>query len=353
MRLASLMIGAAALAFTVPASAQPGQGNGKGNGNAERGNGNGNGNARGAPGRGNGNADRGNRGNGNGNANRGNGGPPEARGNGRGNGNGNDRVRVQRADRGLAQARGNNGRGNGNGNGNNRGNATIVDRVVDRNVDRVIDRRVVDAPIFRYGSYGNDYRNDCPPGLAKKNNGCLPPGQARQLYGQRFEPRYAERDLFGAYRDWYGRDNDYRYRIGDDFLYRIGAGDIIDGLIPLYDRRGYYYPVGTRYPTAYDSYNLPYQYRDYYSDPSYRYGDGAIYRVNPETQIIQAVAALLTGDVAVGQRLPSAYSVYNVPQPYRARYSDSPENYYRYSDGYIYRVDPTTMLVSEIIEAIV
>jgi hypothetical protein len=24
-------------------------------------------------------------------------------------------------------------------------------------------------------------RKDCPPGLAKKDNGCLPPGQAKKL----------------------------------------------------------------------------------------------------------------------------------------------------------------------------
>ena len=31
------------------------------------------------------------------------------------------------------------------------------------------------------------YGRDCPPGLAKKNNGCLPPGQAKKRYvvGQR------------------------------------------------------------------------------------------------------------------------------------------------------------------------
>lgn len=29
------------------------------------------------------------------------------------------------------------------------------------------------------GAYG---RGNCPPGLAKKNNGCLPPGQARKRY---------------------------------------------------------------------------------------------------------------------------------------------------------------------------
>jgi Ni/Co efflux regulator RcnB len=27
-----------------------------------------------------------------------------------------------------------------------------------------------------------DYRSHCPPGLAKKHNGCLPPGQAKKLY---------------------------------------------------------------------------------------------------------------------------------------------------------------------------
>lgn len=27
-----------------------------------------------------------------------------------------------------------------------------------------------------------DYRSHCPPGLAKKHNGCLPPGQAKKQY---------------------------------------------------------------------------------------------------------------------------------------------------------------------------
>lgn len=27
---------------------------------------------------------------------------------------------------------------------------------------------------------GQDYQRKCPPGLAKKNNGCLPPGQAKK-----------------------------------------------------------------------------------------------------------------------------------------------------------------------------
>src|SRR5262245_3585356 len=42
-------------------------------------------------------------------------------------------------------------------------------------VDR--DREVVHT--YYVDTYG---RGGCPPGLAKKNNGCLPPGQAKKRY---------------------------------------------------------------------------------------------------------------------------------------------------------------------------
>jgi hypothetical protein len=32
------------------------------------------------------------------------------------------------------------------------------------------------------GWYGEQYARSCPPGLAKKGNGCLPPGQAKKRY---------------------------------------------------------------------------------------------------------------------------------------------------------------------------
>ena len=37
-----------------------------------------------------------------------------------------------------------------------------------------------------------DARGSCPPGLAKKGNGCLPPGQAKKLYnvGQRYNRNF-------------------------------------------------------------------------------------------------------------------------------------------------------------------
>ena len=48
---------------------------------------------------------------------------------------------------------------------------------------------------------------------------------------------------------------------------------------------------------------------------------------------------------AVGQQMPLGYDVYNVPYSYLDRYVDGPDANYRYSDGYIYEVDPTTQLV--------
>lgn len=44
-----------------------------------------------------------------------------------------------------------------------------------------------DREAVRLYFVGKHGRGNCPPGLAKKNNGCLPPGQAKKRYsvGQR------------------------------------------------------------------------------------------------------------------------------------------------------------------------
>lgn len=64
------------------------------------------------------------------------------------------------------------GRGQGQGNGpgpNQAGRPAII--VTER------DRSAI------YGYYRPLYATgNCPPGLAKKNNGCLPPGQAKKLW---------------------------------------------------------------------------------------------------------------------------------------------------------------------------
>lgn len=81
----------------------------------------------------------------------------------------------------------------------------------------------------------------CPPGLAKKNPSCMPPGQAKKLYGvgQRLQPG------FGA-------------------------------------------------PLSYS--RIPYRVRERYDlSPSarYYYSNGDVYRVSPRTMVVQQVIAAL------------------------------------------------------------
>ena len=67
----------------------------------------------------------------------------------------------------------------------------------------------------------------CPPGLAKKHNGCMPPGQAKKLYnvGQRFPLSYGSRWTYNQVpydlRRQYGFDPNDRYYYGDGYVYRV------------------------------------------------------------------------------------------------------------------------------------
>ena len=77
----------------------------------------------------------------------------------------------------------------------------------------------------RYGAWGNS----CPPGLARKNNGCLPPGQARKRYqvGQRWNTNYGQswtyNQIPNAWRDRYDLDANDRYYYRDGYLYQVDA----------------------------------------------------------------------------------------------------------------------------------
>ncbi len=184
----------------------------------------------------------------------------------------------------------------------------------------------------------------CPPGLAKKNNGCLPPGQAKKLYNR--DDRYAS--LFdGVPVRYQGFDGSYGYN--DGYLYRTQGNSIVSWLPLLGGALG----VGQIFPQNFGTRDLPYNYGSYYGQNDrfdYQYADRAIFAVNPETQAIQSVVALLTGDDwSVGQPAPAGYGAYNVPFDYRDRYNDTPEANYRYADGEIYRIDPTTQLVTAVI----
>jgi len=67
----------------------------------------------------------------------------------------------------------------------------------------------------------------CPPGLAKKNNGCLPPGQAKKLYniGQRWPMGYGQAWNYNQIpydmRTRYGFDPRSNYYYGDGYVYRV------------------------------------------------------------------------------------------------------------------------------------
>ncbi len=293
-------------------------------------------------------------------------------GNGGGNGRGNQQMKVDRGNGGPAMRQAGKGRGNDDfrkaekARGNDRkdfarGNDRKDDRVriADRN-GRDFDGDDNVRVLARNFDGGFGRYNNCPPGLDKKDNGCLPPGQAKKYLGSRLQQSFADSRIPFQYRSWYRDDNDHFYRYGDNSIYRVSRNNsLIDGIIPLFAGGGYgggYYALGDQWPDSYNFYNVPYQYRNYYADTSdyrYRYGDGAIYRVNSGSGVVDGIVALLAGDLGVGSNLPAGYDTYNVPFAYRDRYADSSDNWYRYNDGYIYQVDPKTRLISAVIDAIV
>lgn len=359
-----LIASTAAIALAASgALAQPGNGNGNGNAN---GNGNNNGKASSSAqsgNQGNGAANRG----GNGNAqnaqraNGGNNGNAAANRTDRGNAGKNDagRSSMARDERGNSNASANRGNGNApaqrvvtvsRGNGGNGNSNTHGNRSNNRGGGDIFS-----SPA-RY--LGVNYRDDrgpsrytglidgCPPGLAAKYNGCRPPGQAKK-------DGYIRRSYYDS--GWWGLP-----RYGDNLLYNSGfllrmLGDgSVGSYIPLL--AGALSP-GNAWPGDYGYRSMSPYYVDYYDlggQGRYRYADNVIYRTNPETSAITSIAALLTGDdFAIGQPMPRGYDIYNVPGPYRERYYDRPDAHYRYSDGYIYQVDPETRLIAAAIELLV
>jgi len=256
----------------------------------------------------------------------------------------------------------------------------------------------------------------CPPGLASKGcippgqaakllgSRLSDAGRFATLSAVPFSARYLYPDT-----------DDYFYRYGDGYMYRVDRGDqLISALLPLAFGGGYYpgsyfpssymnsyvpnyygfnsfypdspydcnrylngviyqldcgsgyvdnviplyaggYGVGQLLPTGNGYYNVPYQYRDMYYDTSdygYWYAPGAIYQYDQSSSMITSVAALLSPGFSVGQPMPYGYDAYNVPYDYRANYYDTPDDWYRYNNRSIYRVDPTTQLVTAIVASI-
>ena len=152
-------------------------------------------------------------------------------------------------------------------------------------------------------------------------------------------------DYRANYYDTYDRS----YRYGDGFIYQMDQRSRqIAARYPIYSDDYY---VGERWPVAYPDYNVPYGYQSAYQDSpqyQYRYANGGIYQVDPTNQMILALAALVSGDqFAVGQPMPGGYDTYNVPFDYRDRYADSDRDYYRYANGNVYRVDVGSGMIED------
>lgn len=265
----------------------------------------------------------------------GNGGGKDNKGKDRGDGDrgAKGNQRDQQADRGDKRDRG-------------RDQVVVTNPSRERDRDQDRNNRRADLPRDRgqqvavytpYRDYG--LIRGCPPGLAKKNNGCLPPGQAKKAQRARYHFR------------WGQASDGFVHRYDDGYQYRYDRQGSLLGYLPAL---GGVLAVGNAWPTQYRYDSAPRYQLDYYrlnDGYDYRYADGAIYGVDPKTAMIQRVVALVTGQSAsVGQRLPSGYDVYNVPYAYRDQYVDTANSAYRYNDGAIYQVNPKTQVIMAVIQ---
>jgi hypothetical protein len=177
--------------------------------------------------------------------------------------------------------------------------------------------------------------------------GYLPGQYLPQPYMASYVPDYYGYNSF--YPDYDGLCNRY----GNGVIYQVDCDDgYVENVIPMYAGG---YGVGQLLPSAYTYYNVPTQYRSmYYDTPDYGYwyAPGAIYQYDQRSSLITSVAALMSPGFTIGQQLPVGYDVYNVPYDYRATYYDTPNAWYRYNNGYIYQVDPTTQLVTAIVASL-
>lgn len=184
--------------------------------------------------------------------------------------------------------------------------------------------------------------------------GFLPGTYLPQPFMTSYVPAYYGLDSF------YPASFDYGFGYGNvcnryayGVVYQVDCfTGMVENVIPTYAGG---YGVGQMLPLADSYYNLPIQYRSLYyptADYSYWYAPGAIYQYDPRSSLITSVAALMSPGFTIGQPLPVGYSMYNVPLSYRSTYYDTPNAWYRYNNGYIYQVDPSTMLVTAIVASL-
>ena len=109
------------------------------------------------------------------------------------------------------------------GHGNGNGNKEWKHGGGDRDDGYRGDRR--DGDRINYGYHHSSYRN-CPPGLAKRHNGCMAPGQARRwAQGSRLPYGYNSYTPYNQipqrYIDQYDLDSNNRYIYRDNTIYQV------------------------------------------------------------------------------------------------------------------------------------
>ncbi|HZF95487.1 MAG TPA: hypothetical protein VEZ20_11525 [Allosphingosinicella sp.] len=165
----------------------------------------------------------------------------------------------------------------------------------------------------RDGRDGQGWNRDCPPGLEKRNNGCIPPGQEGR--DGRWEERRGD------------RDDRWEDRRGDDRRYDSPYDRNRDG----YDDRD----------TNRDSRDGDYRDGDC-RDGDYR--DGERRRGGIVGQVIDRVTG--GGGLRVGQRVSGNLGA--LPYEYRNQYRDGNGAYYRTDGRNIYRIDARTDVVLQV-----
>jgi len=203
---------------------------------------------------------------------------------------------------------------------------------------------------YRYGGgyvYRVDRDRDMISGLIPLFGAAL----IGQPLGQNFINPYNQPSYYSAF---YPNSPYDCHQYGYGYVYETDCmTGMVEDVIPTY---AYGYGVGQIMPSSYSYYNVPYAYRSSFADNDdyyYRYAPGAIYQVDRSSALISSVAALLTGGLTVGQPLPMGYSAYNVPLAYRSSYYDTPDMLYRYDNGYIYGINPQTRVVSNVAYVVV
>jgi hypothetical protein len=202
----------------------------------------------------------------------------------------------------------------------------------------------------------------CPPGLESK--GCMPPGQAAKLLGSPISAasRLASLSAVPLSAQYlYPETNDYYYRYGGDYLYRVDrSSNLIDALLPLAFGGGYYpgsylpndYMGSSYFPSSYGFNSFyPASYPSGYGgydNLCNRYVNGMIYQVDCFTGMIVDVVPLYANGYGVGQMLPTGYGYYNVPSQYRDMYYDTSDYGYWYAPGAIYQYDSSSSMITSV-----